>query len=105
MPEAHSSQYKILRQLGFIQTVDIVFLTVLVCRVVLQISWNTMVSLGVLNASKFDTKVTAFLSILILLVWLIVMSYRILYFILKLTADVKLMPGSAAAEAVKILRS
>lgn len=98
-PQQPLTQYEALKRAGFFQRIDYVVSWSLTLMWSLSSVWNILVSLGIFNSDKVG-KVSLVLrvsiSMFLLVLWLIVLVYRCIYFVLQLTASVKLMPYEAA---------
>lgn len=93
---APQSQYEALKAVGFIQLVDKVVVSTTVLTWLVVIGWNYMCRHGILLLEPFNLLVYLQVTILAWVAWVVVLVFRCTYFVLQLTASVKLMPYEAA---------
>lgn len=93
---APQSQYEALKAVGFIQLVDKVVVSTTVLTWLVVLGWNYTCRSGILLLEPFNLTTYLQVTILAWVAWVAVLVFRCTYFVLQLTASVKLMPYEAA---------
>lgn len=96
-----SELYALLRKRGWITRLDFVFVFTLVVLFV-----NCVLMWFALPEHRWQVTTISFLMLIIeLLVWLVILSFRIAYFAIIIQASLDEMPATSARLAVRFLRT